>query len=202
MSGNDHPQQQQQTQTTAQQSNEQPQAGEQLILPLYTRQFNAAVQMILIDEGPMSDDALGTDPDGGLTKYGWSQTQNPDIDVANLTRAQAIQLYYTRMWLYNSCDKMSWPVNLMLFDSSVNQGPECAARLLQASVGVIEDGDIGPITLAAVNNQASQVLTARFTAKRAVNYTTDLEWSMDGEGWMYRLAHNCLAANLQQFGAS
>lgn len=47
------------------------------------------IMVLIFDlEGPESDN-LTTDPNGGLTKFGISQVQHPDVDVANLTPTTA-----------------------------------------------------------------------------------------------------------------
>jgi lysozyme family protein len=150
--------------------------------------FTLAMVFVFGAEGAPSDDPVN-DPNGGLTRFGISQTQNPDIDVASLTQEQAIEWYRTRRWLANSCDEMPWPVNLAVFDAEINQGPATGNRFLQEALRVGADGVIGPQTLKALSGAGDILdLTARIIAKRAVSYTHDSEWPMDGEGWMYRLA--------------
>lgn len=51
--------------------------------------FDLSVQFVLEDEGVFTNN-LQTDPDRGLTNFGISQKQNPDVDVAHLTRDGAI----------------------------------------------------------------------------------------------------------------
>jgi hypothetical protein len=73
--------------------------------------------------------------DGGVaTKYGIWQGANPDIDVANLTLDQAIEIYKVRYWLvyatmkpvYSNLDQMEIGAAVSLFDAGVNCGPERA----------------------------------------------------------------------------
>jgi lysozyme family protein len=149
--------------------------------------FDFAVKLVLGIEGPESDNSV-TDPDGGLTRFGISQKQNPDIDVATLTVDQAIAFYKSAHWLANQCQALPFPINVMLFDSSINQGPSVGRRLLQSALRVTVDGVIGPATIAAANRADVWELAARYSAKRAVAYTMDVEWRSDGEGWIYRVA--------------
>jgi lysozyme family protein len=158
------------------------------------QQFAIAVKIILDDEGVMSDDPKN-DPDGGLTKFGWSQKQNPDIDVVSLTHDSAVTLYRQRIWTPAGCDATPWPLSLLLFDSAVNQGVATAVRLLQRSLPAVQaDGLLGPETLARVRNAEPWDLTARFTAVRLQSYVRDKEYLQDGQGWFYRVAKNLLAA--------
>lgn len=90
------------------------------------------------------------DPDdpGGLTKYGVDQRSNPDVDVANLTKEQAAQLYWAE-WVDCSAGKLPFPLSMAYFDAVVNTGKSQATRLLQRSCGAVVDGILGPKTLEA-----------------------------------------------------
>jgi lysozyme family protein len=155
--------------------------------------FTAAVQFVLADEGALTDDPHN-DPDGGLTNFGISQKQNPDVDVATLTRDQAVAVYQRRYWAPAGCDRLPWPLSFLMFDCAVNQGVGTAARLLQGALGVTPDGVIGPATLAAVTKRDPWELTARMTAIRLQAYVSDAEYRANGQGWFYRVARNLLAA--------
>lgn len=143
----------------------------------------------------MSNNSATTDPDGGLTKFGISQKQHPEVDVASLTQGQALDWYLKNMWTPYGGDTLAWPVCLVVFDGVVNQGPSVSSEALQNALGVDPDGDIGPVTVTAASRRDPQELAARVIAKRAMSYTTDKEWKGNGEGWMYRLATQCLKAN-------
>jgi lysozyme family protein len=139
----------------------------------------------------MSDNPV-TDPNGGLTRFGISQTQNPKVDVAGLTRDTAIAFYKAKYWDADGCGKLPWPLSFLLFDSAVNQGTKTAVKFLQRAVGAVIDGQIGPQTIGAVAKRDPIDLSARFCAYRIVGYTMDSEWSADGNGWSYRVCLNCL----------
>jgi lysozyme family protein len=160
------------------------------------QEFAFAVKLVLGIEGPDSDNPR-TDPNGGLTRFGISQKQNPSIDVASLTVDQAIAFYKENHWHENRCENLPWPISVMVFDSSVNQGALIARRLLQASLGVKVDGIIGPETLIAAGRSSPWDLAARLSAKRGLAYTSDSEWRSDGEGWLYRVARVSIACARQ-----
>lgn len=76
-----------------------------------------------------------SDP-GGLTKWGFSQRWNPDIDVRALDEAGASQLALERYWIPAGADDLSWPWDAVAFDCAFNfglddlgainkTGPEC-----------------------------------------------------------------------------
>ncbi len=149
--------------------------------------FDLGMKFVFGAEGAPSDNPV-TDPYGGLTRFGISQTQNPTVDVANITQAEAVQWYKDTIWLANSCDKMPWPINIIVFDGEVNQGPSAANELLQSALGIGVDGIVGTETLDALQAVSDiSDLAARILAKRAVSYTADDTWQYNGEGWMYRL---------------
>lgn len=89
---------------------------------------------------------------------------------------------------------LRWPLDFLVFDTAVNQGPRTAAELLQRAVSVQVDGVVGLQTLAAAAKHDPWELTARFCALRLKEYTTLVEYPVDGEGWFYRVAKNLLSA--------
>jgi lysozyme family protein len=59
---------------------------------------------------------------GGETKYGISKRAHPDVDIKELTKAQAEEIYYRDYWLKAGCDKLPWPDCVVHFDAAVNMG--------------------------------------------------------------------------------
>jgi lysozyme family protein len=90
---------------------------------------------------------------GGETKYGVAKSANPDINIAALDWDGAKDIYYNRYWLKAKCDEMPPRVAVLHFDSAVNHGVGRAAKFLQASVGALADGTIGPATIQLANKQ-------------------------------------------------
>lgn len=65
---------------------------------------------------------LNTDT-GGVTKWGISSKNNPDVDVKNLSREQAQSIYHERYWKPIGADNIQDPkLRLAAFDSAVNEG--------------------------------------------------------------------------------
>ena len=126
-----------------------------------------------------------TDP-GGETKYGISKRAYPDVDIANLTIDGAQALYASDYWRACSCDQMPWPLCLFVFDMAVNQGQPVAKVMLQRTLGVAPDGDIGPVTLAAAAKMDDEQLALLMTA-RAFRYMQASNFGIDGHGWLKRL---------------
>lgn len=117
--------------------------------------FRHAVEVVLKHEGGYVNNPA--DP-GGETKYGISKRSYPHLDIKNLTKEQATQIYYDDWWQkYRYGEIKDLAVATKVFDLSVNMGPSAAHRILQRAVNFVSaaelkvDGILGPLTLAAVN---------------------------------------------------
>lgn len=148
--------------------------------------FARALQIVLRLEG---DGRVSRDPH--LTRWGISQHSYPSLDIEHLTADDASAIYWRDYWLPCACDRMSWPVNLYLFDGAVNQGAGAAIRALQLAAKVEPDGIIGPVTLAAVRSHGPE-FGARLLAERAMRYIALEVDHLDAfdryiRGWLKRL---------------
>ena len=95
---------------------------------------------------------------GGETKFGIAKVFNPDVDIKKMTMFQAMEIYFKKYWLTTLCDKFSGPLALCVFDASVNHGSVASIKMLQRSINVEPDGQIGPITLGKLNSFPSVTL--------------------------------------------
>jgi lysozyme family protein len=156
--------------------------------------FQRALAFVLAAEGGA---AITNDPRdvGGLTRFGISQKSYPRLDIANLTRAQAEQLYRKDFWLAGCCDGLPAPVSLMHFDTAVNMGITTANTLLQLAANVEPDGCVGPKSLAAINRMNRRDLCIEYASRRIVRYAGIKAFDRFGLGWTRR-THACLALAL------
>ena len=70
---------------------------------------------------------------GAPANFGINQRANPDIDVKNLTKDQAVQIYKSRYWDAIGGDNLPAAMRATAFDAAVNQGvPWTKAALQQA----------------------------------------------------------------------
>lgn len=99
------------------------------------------------------------DDRGGPTNHGITQDTYrawllslglPPANVRDITSEEVAAIYRAWYWEASHCDRWTWPLSLVVFDSAVLRGPKNAVRMLQAAVGVASDGVVGPITRAAV----------------------------------------------------
>lgn len=107
------------------------------------------------------------DPDdpGGETKWGISKRAHPELDIYNLTREQAIEIYRVEYWKASGADKMTWPLCLVHFDAAVNSGVGSAQWWLKESNG-------NPVLYLALRLRA---------------YTELGIWKRFGAGWSRRI---------------
>ena len=145
--------------------------------------FHRAVQIVLEHEGGYSDNR---DDPGGETNFGISKRSYPHLDIKNLTKKDAVDIYRRDFWDACRCDDINWPLNLYLLDCAVNQGVGAAITILQRTLGVRLDGVIGPATLAAAN-AARASIGSDFMAERALAYSRLSLFGVFGRGWMRRL---------------
>lgn len=123
------------------------------------------------------------------TKYGISAAAYPDLDIAALTLADAQAIYRRDYWNRVAGDSLPPSLALIVFDAAVNNGVARSAMWLQAAVRVAEDGDIGPITLAAVASYGDVPgLCAEVLARRLWLMGGLPTWGRFGLGWSRRLA--------------
>ena len=106
--------------------------------------FIRAVNFTLEHEGGYSHDLR--DP-GGETNFGISKRAYPHLNIRDLTREAAIDIYRRDYWEPSGCPSMPEPVAIAHFDCAVNSGLRRAAMVLQEAVGSVPDGVVGIDTL-------------------------------------------------------
>jgi len=149
--------------------------------------FNLAFERLLGNEGGLVSNPA--DP-GGLTRYGISQRSYPDVDIRNLTEADARAIYQRDFWNVLGADQYDGAIGFQLFDIAVNSGVRNAARMLQRAVGAVDDGVVGPKTRAAVAAMPVPAVLLKLNAERIEFYTGNQNWLTFGKGWSNRVANN------------
>lgn len=81
--------------------------------------FDRCVAFVLKQEGGYVNDIRDG---GGETNYGISKRAYPSLDIKNLTRDEAIEIYRSDYWQRAGCDALEWPMCLVVFDTAVNMG--------------------------------------------------------------------------------
>ena len=172
----------------------------------YPDAFKYAVVQTLENEVFKGNEDAVTDYDwdpGGVTKYGISQKANPDVDVPNLTKEEAIDLYYHKYWMPLRLNGInSKYVAAEVFDTAVILGPVRAGKILQEAVNLITvpnalkvDGIVGDLTITEVNKLARRYEASLCVALnlvqgmyfiKAMNSNPKLGVKV-AKGWMKRL---------------
>jgi len=109
-------------------------------------------------------------------------------DVRALSLAEVARIYRGPYWDAVRGDELAAGVDLMVFDAAVNTGRARSVRLLQAAVGVEDDGDFGPATLRAVTGADPVALIRRLADLRDVFYRALKTYPTFGRGWERRVA--------------
>jgi len=138
--------------------------------------------------------------DGGPTMYGVTQHVYdsyrtgkglPTRTVADIEMPEVLDIMESRYWEPASCDKLSTGLSIAMFDWAYNHGAQGAIETLQGCLGLIQDGDFGPKTLAAVNNADDILLSEFLDARRewynnAANEHPD-KYAQYLHGWLNRV---------------
>lgn len=149
--------------------------------------FRLLIDRILGHEGGYVNDPA--DP-GGETKWGISKRSYPHLNIAALSREEAIEIYHKDFWLPLKADRFHDGVAFQLLDSAVNSGITQSIRFLQRALGVADDGIFGPVSLKASQEQSESDQIMLFTAERIEFMTKLKNWPNHGKGWMRRIAQN------------
>lgn len=146
--------------------------------------FMECLDVILDLEGEPTNDPR--DP-GGLTKFGISKRSHPNVDILNLTKEEAADIYRREYWNPIHGDALPAGLDLLVFDSAVNQGVKPAVLMLQLAAGAQGDSVMGSETLAAVNRKPKEEVAIMFAARRAKRYAVNPNVGIYGTGWYKRL---------------
>jgi lysozyme family protein len=144
--------------------------------------FQEALEFVLSREGHYSNDP---DDPGGETKFGISKKQYPNLQIADLTRDQAAEIYRRDYWDACRCDELPRWIRLSVFDCAVNQGVGTAGKILQALVGAAQDGRIGPRTVQATWRHR-ETLALSYAVERCLLYARSGRFDKFGRGWVHR----------------
>ncbi|MGE0252016.1 MAG: glycoside hydrolase family 108 protein [Dongiaceae bacterium] len=176
-------------------------------MSIFSKRFLLAIEIVLAHEGGWQNHPQDK---GGPTNYGISlrfleNLPDGDInkdgsidaeDIASLTHEQAVDFYWREFWQRHGYERLDDnAIAAKIFDLCVNMGPKPAHRLLQRAlraVGeeLIEDGVLGPKTIAAANSVLSGELLAALKSEAAGYYRLIAALNPDQKtflkGWLSR----------------
>ena len=152
--------------------------------------FDTCVQAVLAHEGEWSDHP---DDRGARTRWGISSRAFPEVDLDRLTKAAAAELYREHYWDRVRGDELPAAVRQTVFDCAVNAGVAQSIKFLQRACvaqghALIDDGVVGPLTLAAAAASDPVRLSAAMLGLRLTHMTELSSWKSFGRGWARRVA--------------
>jgi lysozyme family protein len=134
---------------------------------------------------------------GGPTNRGVTQAVYDDWRASERLGKRSVQLIngyevgeiYRRLyWNAVHGDDLPPGVDYCTFDFAVNSGVNRASRYLQRAIGVIEDGEVGPATLAAARATPPSRIVDAISDARAAYLKCLSNFDVFGHGWMTRVA--------------
>ena len=138
----------------------------------YPEEFKDGVMQVLNHEGGYVNDPQ--DP-GGETKFGISKRAYPNVDIKNLSRKQAIKIYYDDYWIKTGVVFLPKKLRQIYFDMTVNMGRSRATKILQETCNnknkqqIAVDGKLGKMTA-----KASEFVEPERLKSFRVKYYADL----------------------------
>lgn len=156
------------------------------------RNFARALELVLKHEGGWSDHPA--DP-GGATMKGvtlqnfrrYIKKDGTKADLRRITNAQVAEVYRRFYWDAVRGDELPDGVDYAVFDFGVNSGPKRAIRYLQTVVGVVPDGDFGPMTMEAIHRRSAGAIIDQLCANRLTFLRGLKTWKTFGKGWERRV---------------
>jgi len=156
--------------------------------------FNQTTEWLLIHEGGYVNHPK--DP-GGATNRGVIQrtydgyrrrTGQKLQSVRNITEAEVMDIYRSQYWNAIQGDLLPSGLDYAVYDFAVNSGPSRAAKNLQRILKVTQDGQIGNVTLGAIQKRNDiEGLIVQLCLNRFHWLKTLSTFSTFGKGWTRRV---------------
>ena len=151
--------------------------------------FNGYFEWLIPWEGSVYENDPA-DP-GGATKFGIDQRSHPTVNIRALTKEKAKDIYRSDYWIPIAGDKLPPRTAWAVMDCAVNCGRSQAIKWLQRTVGVDDDGRLGPITLNAVTAWGVNdlIMARNILGRREAHYRALAKKGRFGKflkGWLNR----------------
>ena len=159
--------------------------------------FERWLQLVLAHEGGYVDHP--SDP-GGATNLGitrktlarWRKvvpwTSLPKSEVKALNKETVAPIYRALYWDEIRGEDLPDGLDYAVFDYAVNSGPGRAVMALQRILGVADDGEVGPITLAAIAKRKPADLINALCDERFAFLQRRSTFPVFGKGWTSRVS--------------
>jgi lysozyme family protein len=137
---------------------------------------------------------------GGLTKFGLSQREYPNIDISRLTEAEALAILKQDYWDHYKLDTIEYQrIANQIFFLLINMNPLHAGTIVQTALNacsrglikVVVDGIIGSETIARLNQLAPFWLSDRIRVESCRYYLKEADANpaqrANFRGWVRRV---------------
>ena len=116
--------------------------------------YKEIISQVLKHEGGYVNDPTDM---GGETNFGITKRWYPDLDIKNLTKEDAIEIYKKDYWDRYKLDEMPTNLQHIYFDMVVNMGARNAGKIMQKACiakgcDIEVDGIVGGGTRKAIKN--------------------------------------------------
>ena len=156
--------------------------------------FAPSLEAVLVSEGGFVNNP--NDP-GGATNKGVTQrvydawrvvTGSLQQSVRFIAPIEVSSIYQKQYWNAILGDQLPAGVDYCLFDEAVNSGPVKSVMDLQVALGVKMDGQLGLVTLGALNSITDRVALLGKICDLRLNWLHRLRtWRFFGLGWSNRI---------------
>jgi len=167
--------------------------------------FDICLGFVLEREGGYVDDPSdkGGATNCGITQKVFDEFRSrlglPSLPVKDISAIDVGRIYRDAYWDKAKCWACPEPLDLVVFDSSVNHGVSRAVKWLQTALGMDSiDGVIGPKTLESIkedtkDSDGTRALVAHILRMREIFYegivARDKSQQKFLNGWLNRLEH-------------
>ena len=127
--------------------------------------FDDIIEVVLHHEGGYVNDP---DDPGGETNFGIAKRSHPDVDIANLTKGGAKEIYKEHYWDKNKVESLSEDLRHIYFDMCVNQGRGRAVK-------IAGDRTIAPWSVTVYNDTNFKLRDAFERWQNGINNMSDNE---------------------------
>lgn len=124
------------------------------------------------------------------TKFGIAANTYPHLDIANLTREDAVEIYRRDFWDAIGATRLPAALAFSALDGAVNSGVARSIMWIQRAAGAADDGLWGPETQTLVQCRDPNDLAMRYNAERLDFMTRLKNWPDASRGWARRIAQN------------
>ena len=160
--------------------------------------FPESLAFTLAAEGGFADNPA--DPGGATMKGVTLATFQKFVPGASVADLRAIPdfavsfIYWSGYWHVTHCDNLPSGVDLSVFDFAVNAGPGRSIEMLQQAVGAEADGDLGPLSMAAIHEHAPLDIVNELAKLQTTYYQELPTFPTFGRGWISRTVARSQAA--------